>query len=265
MRYLSLLSLLLILLVSACAKNRAPLQKDIVPPQHLAFDAPGWLWELPAGGYVIGITYADNFYSDGAVDFARDFAAVSLSRNHSSYIVDKEIVLSLAMQEEIDWAKISFNVVVSSDIGFLYRASAGLKMIDSYEINGYLIGLFGFIDGSVKPEKLSMNSTNIPDWSASHSVYTNGKTLYSVASSHQASLMDAWNMAQELALRQIAQYRLQNVVAVVRATNDIMQRNIAIETVTRSQNVYLDKSFIAPFKQDNIVSYKVFLQLKSVK
>lgn len=264
MRYLSFV-ILIMLLLSACAGNRAPQQEYYEPSEHLAFEAPAWLWQIPAGGYVVGISYADTFYSDGAEDFARDFAAVSLSRNHSSYIVDKEMVLSLAMQEEIDWTKVSFNVVVSSDIDFLYRASEGLKMLDSYEVNGYLIGLFGFIDGSAASAKSFMDAGNIPDWTNALSVYTTGNTLYSVAGSHQVSLLDAWNMAQELALRQIAQYRLQKVVANVRATEDIMQRNLAIETVTRSQNVYLDRCFIIPLKQGNNVSYKVFLQLKGEK
>jgi len=250
-----------LLLIMACAKNQVEqVQADDTSDEPLSFTAPGWVWQIPAGGYALGITYADSHYSEGAQDIARDFAAVSLSRNHASFIVDKSLVLSLAMQEEIDWKKVNFNVVVSADLDFLRKASEELKLLDSHEVSGYFLGLYGFLEVTLKTELRSSNPAQLPDWCA-QTTYTDKNTLYSVASSQQATLLDAWNLAHELALRQIAQYRLQNVVAQIRATEDTMQRNVAIETVTRSQNVYFDRSFILPIRRGNTTTYKVYLQM----
>lgn len=257
-------SILLLLVGCASNKPRGQIQQDNTPELELPFTAPGWLWQIPAGNYAIGITYGDSFYSGGAGDFARDFAAVSLSRNHSSFVVDKQMIISLAMQKEVDWRKQNFNVVVSSDLDYLHEAGKNLVMLDSTQVSGYLIGLFGQKQGKVKGEMLTSDPANRPSW-IQNTVYADNNTLFSVGYSHQATLMDAWNLAQELALRQIGQFRLQNVVAEVRATEDEMRRNIAIETVTRSQNVFFDKSFIIPVRKGNTSSYKVYLQLMTAE
>jgi hypothetical protein len=261
MNKLLLLILSLILLLAGCARNRteqAP--PEDVPEQELPFTAPGWVWQIPAGGCALGITYSDSHYSAGAGDHARDYAAVSISRNHASFVVDKRMIMSLAMQDEVDWKKVDYNVVVSADLDYLRDAGRNLVLIDSFDVSGYMLGLFGQIEGTARKELVTSDPAQRPDWTA-QDLYADRKTVYSVGYAHQATLMDAWSQAQEAALRRLAQYRIQNVVTQVRATEDEMQRNIAIETVTRSQNVYFDKSFIVPVRKGNTTSYRVYLQL----
>ncbi len=251
-----------VLLLTGCSVFRPkPAVPHVPDVKILPFDAQQWLWQIPEGDYAVGISYSDTFYSDNAEDDARDFAAVCLSRNHSAYIVDKENIITLAEDRELDLKQANFNVVVSEDLEYLRRASKELKLLGQFDTRGYFLGLYGFIDTNPDTLSVIMNPADPPNWIKKPGVRIEKKKVICVASSRQASLIDAFSAAQEIALRSLGQYIVRDVTAQVRATNEVMERNLLMETVTRSHSVFFDKVFIRQLKIDGSDSYEVFLQL----
>ncbi|MDD2331194.1 MAG: hypothetical protein PHI68_00935 [Candidatus Cloacimonetes bacterium] len=262
-------ALCLMISVAACAGNKPkanPPQQNptpqIMPNETKPFDAPAWLWEIPSGDYTIGIAYDDGLFGEGAEDVAREYAAVSLSRNKAAYVVDKSVIYSLAEQSEIDWTKVNFQVVVSADTSFLYHADRELKLIDKYSYHGYLITLHGLRTTTPTSTRMPMSQKEIPAW-CTPGLVEKGKNILAVGASHQVELMDAWMLAQEEALREIARYKIQNVVSKVRSTENLHEKSMAAETVYRNANVQFDRAFILYLKKNQSRSYKVFLQLKA--
>lgn len=264
MKNAALILLIAVLLFSCSSNKKHPHSEPTVLPD-IPFDAPGWLWNIPSGSYAIGFGYSDTFFSSRADSLAREFAAVSLSRNHSAFVVDKQTIISLAQKSDVAVKNMDFKVVVSSDMEYLHRASKGLKLLDKYDAMGYMIGLYGFIDGQVDSARRPMLASEKPDWCEGKDLYERGNTIYSVALGSAARLSDAWYLAQEKALRQIGQHKILNVLGLLRATNDSVQRDLALETVTRNQKTYFDKCFIIPVQSGNSTSFRVYLQLKTSK
>ena len=261
--YLWLSAVLLIVLFAlpACSGNKALHEENCSIP----FKAKAWLAELPEGEFSIGVAYADPVFGNTASTLAKDFAAVAISRNHSSYIVDKQILLELANQSELDITRINFNVVVSADMDYLHRAAKELLLLDSFNSRGLFFALYGM--GSTSPDKreITLLSDEKPAWAKKSGIYLSGDKLFSIGSAHQAELQDAFYAAQEIALRQIAQYRLQTVLGKIRSIDDRTDQALALETVTRNQACQFDRIFIEPQKIAGSFSWSVYMQLKAYK
>lgn len=261
----TIILLCVVLLIGACSSHKAKKPLPASPPEteYLGFNAPAWLWQIPSGSYAVGFGFTDTFYSNRADSLAREFAAVSLSRNHSAFVVDKQAVYNWASASQSDWSSAGIKVVVSADMDYLKRANRTLKVIEAVDLQGYRIGLFGFIDGSVDNSAKPMRIEELPPWCVDESTELKGSTVICVASAVAASLPDAWNLAQEKALSLIGKYRIQKVRALFDSTDDIGQRRLAVETVTKNYKAYLDKSFIVPQRKEKLISYRVYIQLKS--
>lgn len=257
--------ILILLSLAACSQNHVS-QSVLTHEQrqYLPFPAPTWLWDIPEGDNAIGIAWDDKMWTVGAEETAREFAAVSLSRCKGSFVVNKSLIMSLAEQREYDWNKVDFDLVVSADTSYLFYAAKELKTLARHRIHGYLITLNGFGDIQANEDIQPMSLMDAPEW-CNRDIFVEGDNVVAIGSSHQADLMDAWYLAQESALQKIGKYRLQNVLSVVRATDDALQKSIAIETVVRNQSTQIDKAFIVYLKNNETPSYKVFLRLKAGK
>lgn len=263
MRYLLCVTLLSLLLFS-CAGNRKH-GNDIEPPasKEVSFEAPGWLWEIPSGSYAVGFAFSDTEFSSRADSLARDYASVSISRNHSAFIVDKQAIMDIAVSDTQFSDRMDFNVVVSADLDYMHRAYQTLRKLGSANVMGYMLGLYGFIDGNVDTTMRVMRPDEVPQWCSDSNTYTQSNTLFSVASGYAAELPGAWTLAQEKALRQIGQYRVMNVVGKIRSTNDTLQKNLVLETTTKGYKAYFDRCYIVPVKWGNATSYRVYLRMKT--
>ncbi len=264
--YTCLGSIILLFNLLSCTSNR---QIREVPPaadpvQIQDFEAPAWLFDIPKGQYVVGIAWADGMTGSGAEDAAREFAAVSISRNNASFVVDKSIIVTLSEQRELDWNQVGYNVVVSADPQIMHHAFANLHLVEKYEKNGYFIGLFNYGAAAVNTEIEAMGK-DLPPWARGNDISADQDAVYGVGVSTQAYLMDAWFEAQENALKSIGKYRLQNVLGRILAINDRLEKAVAMETVTQSNHSYLDKAHIVHIRNHQTSSYRVYLRLSSEK
>jgi len=262
MRKVALLVVLVAIGLLSCTHQESKSESFGFEQRHYGvFEAPVWLQNIPKGDFAIGIAWDDASFSSGAIDIAKEFAAVSLSRNRGSFVVDKSIVTAISEQQALDWNQVGYNLVVSADTDFLRRAGRELKLIDKYSTGAYLICLFGFGESAVSADRVAMSRQNLPDWCNREDIAIQGDKLISVASAQHATLMDAWSEAQEKALRQIGKYRLQKVMGRLTATQSSQEKAIAIETVTKSQSNRFVNAFVVPIRNNNTLSYKVYICL----
>ncbi|MBM4403240.1 MAG: hypothetical protein FJ042_02450 [Candidatus Cloacimonetes bacterium] len=251
-------------LLSACPGKRPVVpEQQAVRVNYLTAEVPAWMMDLPEGDYTIGIAWRPTMFDSDSEDAARDFAAVSFSRNHSAYVVDKSLVYSLSQMQEIDWNNVNFKVVVSADTTFLRRSARDLILLDKVEIHGFLIALFGFNQIETDETPRLMHMTTKPVWCDQTNLFISGESVVTTGTALSANLFDAWTQAQETALRTIARYQVQRVVSRLLVNNDWMQQYTQMETVLRNQRVYLRRSFIEFRQIENQPSYKVYLQFKA--
>ncbi len=247
--------------LSACSANQ-PINE---PDGSIPFKAKAWLAELPEGEFSIGIGYADPVLGNTAFAMAKDFAAVAISRNHSSYIVDKQILLELSNQSAEKLNRMNFNVVVSADMDYLHKAAKELLLLDSFSTAGLYLALYGLESTTPDKSELILLPEEKPAWSKRSGIYLSDDKLCSVGSAHQAELQDAFYEAQEIALRQIAQYRLQTVLGKIRSLDDRADQVLALETVIHNQACRFDRIFIEQQRIAGSFSWTVTMQLKADK
>lgn len=263
MRRISLLLLIVISLV-ACTGNkvREPVEPE-VRVEIGDFEAPAWLWQVPSGSYAIGFAYMDTHLEAKADSIAREYAAVVLSRNHSSFVVDKKAIVEWADEVNSGSKEAKLNLVVSAEMEYLKKAHQELIKLDGVDVMGYHLALYGFIDGTVDRSVRKMRGNEVPAWCEDANVTQDGKVINVVASALAASLPDAWFMAQERALTLMGKYRLQKIAGSHESSGEMDIRKFTDETVTLSYKAYLDKCFIVPIKTDGIQSFRVYLSLRS--
>lgn len=259
--------LIIVLALTACSRYEVERPTYYEPKVEFhTFEMPRWLLEMPEGEYSIGICYAEPPTSAHSQDYGKDFAAIALSRNHSSYIVDKYSVMSLAAQTDDNYRAASFNLVVSQDLDYLRTAAQNLQMIDSFNSNGYVISFYSFDQVDLNSMMTYIaNPEGIPSWARNTGVSLDLGRIYSVGSSRQATLMDAFNAAHEMALRYVGQHLVRNVVDIMRTEDDLLQRSSAFETVIQSPSLCFDKVSIRRVVIDGSPSFEVFIRIKERK
>jgi hypothetical protein len=264
MKRISLL-LLIVISLAACTQNKVvpvPVEPE-VKVEIGDFEAPMWMWQVPSGSYAVGFAYTEPHLEARADSIAREYAAVVLSRNHSSFVVDKLAVVEWADEVNSGSKEAKLKLVVSSDMEYLQKAHQNLIKLDSADVMGYHLALYGFIDGKVDGRVRKMRGNKVPAWCEDATVTQDGKVINVVASALAASLPDAWFMAHEKALTLMGKYRLQKIAGSHESSAKMDIRKFTDETVTLSYKAYLDKCFIVPIKTDGMQSFKVYLSLRS--
>jgi hypothetical protein len=226
---------------------------------------PAWLLYLPEGDNAIGIAWDSPNKPKSVLNSSREFAAVSLSRNKSSFVVDKSAVINYAEQNEVDLQKADFRVVVSADTSYLNYADKNLKSYAEATFHGYKVFLYGIEQPVVNNDIVRASVANTPKWCKGNETFEDADYVYTVGYAQEISLITAWKNAQEDGLRKLAQYRLTNVIATLRSTEDQTKKTTIIETVTHNPDTAITKTWLFPKTVDNVSSYSVFLMLRAKK
>ncbi len=266
MRYLYHAFFTVILLgLCACGSNKAAYsqRKSLLVTKYNPIEVPKWLAEIPVDGLVIGIAFDNPNDPHDTETEAKEFAAISYSRCHSSFVVDKSAVISYAEEREKTKDEADFSVVVSSDPKFLNMAADYLVLLKHTSFHGYKVGLFGMIDNVIDESPRTFSASEMPDWCSGRDVYEEGEYVCIIGKAHEANLMHAWRQAEENALKKLAKYKIMNVIASLRSTEDWTKKMLIVETVTKSPVSSLSKSWFSHKSVGNASSYTVYLMLKS--
>ena len=116
---------------------------------------PFWVYQIPENeNTVVGISHL-TFDEKKYIEAAKQMAAVMMSRNESSFVVDKYAETN--SENIIKTGKAEFKLNVSSDPQKTEELFSKLKLITSYKYNGYFIGLFSLKNLKL-PEKYKKES-----------------------------------------------------------------------------------------------------------
>ncbi len=272
-----LIVLFVLFSITALSAGKKKDISPVIPPvkpaksvEYLQVPLPAWVTNPPQDtSTVIGIApnTSDKDYND---EFAKSMAAVSLSRNTSSYNIAKLARIYADDNNSAFDESAEFNHTVSADTSLMYRLASSLKEVSSCTLPSYKLMLFRYTPDSTS--KFSIDSTaqqttlkEKPAWFCDLGVKTADAGIYGYGFSRSAELVEAWEEAQELALREIAKYESKIVKSMIKQRNEDLSNAITIETITKAGAVKFSQIGILMEKRGPLISYLVYMELKKGK
>jgi hypothetical protein len=219
---------------------------------------PGWVYELPAGEYVIGIAQK-SFDEDEMKDAAKQMAAVMKSRNEASYSIEK--FASTTTEDLLRDGKAEFRLNVSASPETTQNIYETLKMVDEVFFFDYYLALFSFQNDSVAEKYKNRFVANFPDWYEKDDIKVDSLKIISHTSGSSSHLIIAWEHAAQNARLEIAKYIEKDVRSALISTDEEIEKKIAVETSKKLIRMEITRSFISSELHDNLHSYKVFLEM----
>jgi len=256
-----ILLLLVVLFLISCSSgisynNKVSINKIGMEP------LPRWVYELPPeGDYVIGIS-ARSFDNDSMLDAARQMAAVMKSRNKGSYAIAKSTLSSGS--DIIKDARVGFLLNVSEPDETL-RIYDSLTLIDETYLYDHYIALFSQTNKVIADSYCQKQILNFPQWYSKDEIKIVDDHILSYAQEGSYNLVTAWEKTAEKARYEIAKYLEKDVQGKIESTNEIFEKNIAIESTRKLIDIEITRSFIIMKNYDSLISYQVFLELKMKK
>ncbi len=253
----------LILAFFGCSSNKV-LQEDkketskttIYKPENVK--VPKWVFEkLETGDFVIGIS-PKFFDYDKMVDAAKGMAAVIKGRNIGSYSISK--YASQSVGEDDAYAKFKLNV--SSSIEEVKRFDNSLILIEETYLYGFFIGLYSEENHEIEQELVNLSELTEPEWISEDKLIVNDEVILSKAFATSINLDTAWEKAAENARLEIGKYLEKNVQGLVKSTNEIIDKSLAVETTIKTCRMKITRSHIVANMRDGFFSYKVFIEMK---
>lgn len=219
---------------------------------------PGWVYELPAGEYVIGIA-KKSFDENEMKDAAKQMAAVMKSRNEASYSIEK--FASTTTEDLLRDGKAEFRLNVSASPETTQNIYETLKMVDEVFFFDYYLTLFSLQNDSVAEKHKNRFVTSFPDWYEKDKITVESSQIISHASGSSFNLVNAWETSAENARMEIAKYLEKDVQTALISVDEEMEKLLALETTKKLIEMKIKKCFISSELHDNLRSYKVLMEM----
>lgn len=219
---------------------------------------PGWVYELPAGEYVIGIA-RKSFDEVDMKDAARQMAAVMKSRNEASYSIEK--FASTTTEDLLRDGKAEFYLNVSASPETTRSLYESLQVVDEVFFFDYYLALFSLQNDLVEKKYKNRFVANFPDWYERNRITVENINIISYASGSSSHLISAWESAAEIARLEIAKYIEKDVQSALISIDEEMEKLLALETTKKLIEMKIRRCFISSELHDNLRSYKVFMEI----
>ncbi len=272
---LALLVIILSISFMCCSQNKnkpapAPSTDGFKLPTiskttYPVINLPVWLLYVPEGKNAVGIAWDTPQKPKLVNKYAHDFATTSLANNHSPYAADKSTIIEYAEQNDAEIKEDGFKVTVSPDPDYKLQADRSIKYYAETAFNGYKLFLYSLDTPEINKDIIQASVANTPEWCKNDITYTEGDYIYTIGFAQDASLINAWKQAQENGLKKMAQYRLMNIVSLVRTTVGLTNKMQIVETTLKSPDASINKTWLFQKIVNNSSDYSVFLLLKSKK
>jgi hypothetical protein len=257
MKYLTLFSA--VVLLFACSSQFPELEKPVLKKIELE-PLPGWIYELPANGnYVIGIS-ARNYDSESMQEAARQMAAIIKSRNRGSYAIDRYARTSGS--DLLKEGNILFQLNVSEPDETL-KIYDSLNLIDETYLFDHYIALFSETEATIDQFYCQKRILNFPDWYKRDEIVIENDQILCYAQDSSYNLVTAWEKTAEKARYQLAGYLEKNVQGKIISKNEEIEKQIAVESSQKLVNLEITKSFILMKNYDSLISYQVFMEMRT--
>lgn len=222
---------------------------------------PKWVHSLPSGiEYVVGISKL-TYDEDKCIDAAKQMAAVMMSRNKSSFSIDKFAIE--ASEDVMQSGKASFTLNVSASPNRTNRIYNELVLIDSVKYQGNFIGLFSTMQTQLPAEYNECKVASVPDIRPEIEETKNNIVVWTEGSS--ADLTTAWEKAADNGRTKIAGFLSNTVSGSVVSMNELTKKNIAVETSEIIKNLKISESFIQSELYVGLPLYRVYHKMTMEK
>ncbi len=252
----SLLIIMLLILLGCASQTEYEEVKMIHKIEYPQL--PGWVYELPAGEYVIGIA-RKSFDEDEMKDAAKQMAAVMKSRNEASYSIEK--FASTTTEDLLRDGKAEFRLNVSASPETTRRLYESLQVIDEVFFFDCYLALFSLQKDNVTEKYKKRFVANFPDWYEKDKISVESSQIISYATGSSFNLVNAWESAAENARLEIAKYVEKDVQTALISRDEKMEKSLALETTKKLIEMKLRRCFISSELKDNLRSYKVFMEM----
>jgi len=219
---------------------------------------PGWVHELPAGDFVIGIA-RKSFDEDEMKDAAKQMAAVMKSRNEASYSIEK--FASTTTEDLLLDGKAEFYLNVSASPKTTRRIYESLQVVDEEFFFDYYLALFSPQNSFIEEKLKKRFVANFPSWYEKNKISVESSQIISHASGSSFNLVNAWETAAENARLEIAKYLEKDVQTALISIDEEMEKTLALETTKKLIKMKIRRCFISSELHDNLRSYKVFMEM----
>jgi hypothetical protein len=253
-----MLVLTLLILTNCGNSNQIILQER--PNKSVILDShPRWLYQLPdTENYVIGLSQLST-NEEECQESAKQMASVMKSRNSSSFVIDKFAQKTNTDIMKSGEAKYKLNVSSVPEKAEKYYENLELK--DEYKFSGFYIGLYSLIQQDVPAKCKDKIIMQIPEHE--QNIIETDQGIIVRAESSSADLVAAWEKAGENARTEIAKYISSKVVGSLLSDDEIIKKNIALETTVETGSMQIMESYIQSEIYDGLPSYRVFHTFKA--
>jgi hypothetical protein len=223
---------------------------------------PCWIYELPAeGDYVIGIS-TRSFDEFSMQESARQMAAIIRSRNKSSFTINKFARTSGSDNLKEGNTLFQLNVAEPEKTRKVFE---NLKLIDETFLFDNYIALFSETENSIDESYCKKQVMNFPQWFKEDKLTVTDTEILSCSKAGSYNLATAWEKAAEKARFQLAEYLEKDVQSSVISNNEVIEKQIAIESTRKLIDISIPRSFIILKNIDSLISYEVYLELRMNK
>jgi len=248
-----------VILLFACSSQFSELEKPVLNKIELE-PLPGWLYELPTqGNYVIGIS-ARNYDPESMQEAARQMAAIIKSRNRGSFTIDRYARTSGS--DLLKEGNIRFQLNVSEPDETL-RIYDSLNLIDETFLFDHYIALFSESEITIDQFYCQKSILNFPDWYKQDEIVIVDDQILCYTQDSSYNLVTAWEKTAEKARYQLAGYLEKDVQGKLISKNEEIEKQIAIESTKKLVNLEITKSFILMKNYDSLISYQVFMEMRT--
>lgn len=251
--------LMFVIILLGCASHKSEKVQTKIVKKIEQEALPAWVYEIPAGkDYVVGIA-SRTVDAEQMKDAAKQMAAIILSRNKASYTIEK--AASTEKEEIGQSGSAKFKLNVSASPQETQRIYQNLQVVDETFFYDFYLALFSETPDTLAGSYTSKYITNFPDWYEADGLKIVDSQIRSYAAESSSNLVNAWQKAAETARFELAKYVEKTVQSELLSENENITRKIAIETRLKMEEMHITRSFITSELQDNLRSYKVYLEM----
>lgn len=251
-----LLSIILISLFIVSCMNKKQIYKQNLVNKIEVYPLPSWIYHTP-NDCIVGISHK-SIDKEQMINSAKQMAAVIKSRNNSSFTVEK--TASTTKEEILRSGKSDFKLNVSASPEETKQIYENLQLINFTMVHGYYIGLFSEINNKEITSKFYVDKK--PEFFEQNKLEVTDKYIVYYATFSSASLIKAWEEANEKARLEIAKYLQKQVQSAIINKNESIDKRISIETKMKLEKIELVESYVTSQLKDNLRTYQVYHKIR---
>jgi hypothetical protein len=226
---------------------------------------PAWVAFSPSGETAIGIAPVTGSKKNDSTELTKKFAALSLAKNHGSFIVDKSALIKLSEKNEKEMKPADFEAIEKGESVTLYQQNDDLSLLSQTDCKGYKLCLYSLEKQTVNNDLIRVSADRTPDWCKNGETTEDQEFVYVIGYGENTDLVEAWQSAQDEALKNLVHYRLLHILPKLKAAVDTDSKMQIIDKIPSDAGASFAKTWFFHKQVNTESSFNVFIMLKASK